>query len=373
MERKRVGRNDPCPCGSAKKYKKCCLGKRVIRGRRVPIPAEVLASFPRDVDAKRFSGPRTLKAQFKNSTVRAIWNRIYFRRQTETFHEFIINVLKWTVGRRWYMAEVKRRPEECHIIMRWIHAWHDLGHTHQPLEHKPGQKYGAPPTGEAQELMALADDVYRLQLVRRLPSRLKARLLSRDAFQGVRYEIAIAAKFVRCGFAIDWVGEKSKRHCEFNARHKHTGETIAVETKSRHRPGTLHQTGPLPDLDSLRANVAHLYREALQQNPRDKPFAVFIDVNLPHQPARAGLDKSWAADIRAMLDEYPAPTPDEPDPVTFLIVTNFAWHYEGRNPAGAGEWLFVIPRWARYPIRNSDTFEALRRSLNNYGKVPKDE
>ena len=25
--RQKVGRNDPCPCGSGKKYKKCCLGK----------------------------------------------------------------------------------------------------------------------------------------------------------------------------------------------------------------------------------------------------------------------------------------------------------------------------------------------------------
>lgn len=25
--RKKVGRNDPCPCGSGKKFKKCCLGK----------------------------------------------------------------------------------------------------------------------------------------------------------------------------------------------------------------------------------------------------------------------------------------------------------------------------------------------------------
>jgi uncharacterized protein len=23
----KTGRNDPCPCGSGKKYKKCCLGK----------------------------------------------------------------------------------------------------------------------------------------------------------------------------------------------------------------------------------------------------------------------------------------------------------------------------------------------------------
>jgi len=23
--RQKIGRNDPCPCGSGKKYKKCCL------------------------------------------------------------------------------------------------------------------------------------------------------------------------------------------------------------------------------------------------------------------------------------------------------------------------------------------------------------
>lgn len=26
---KKVGRNDPCPCGSGKKFKKCCLGKGI--------------------------------------------------------------------------------------------------------------------------------------------------------------------------------------------------------------------------------------------------------------------------------------------------------------------------------------------------------
>ena len=25
MNKEKVGRNDPCPCGSGKKYKKCCL------------------------------------------------------------------------------------------------------------------------------------------------------------------------------------------------------------------------------------------------------------------------------------------------------------------------------------------------------------
>ncbi len=26
-QKRKIGRNDPCPCGSGKKYKKCCLGK----------------------------------------------------------------------------------------------------------------------------------------------------------------------------------------------------------------------------------------------------------------------------------------------------------------------------------------------------------
>jgi hypothetical protein len=37
-----TGRNDPCPCGSGKKFKKCCLAKgRAAGGQR---PANVAAS-----------------------------------------------------------------------------------------------------------------------------------------------------------------------------------------------------------------------------------------------------------------------------------------------------------------------------------------
>ncbi len=33
---KDVGRNDPCPCGSGKKFKKCCLGKEAVEGPWMP-------------------------------------------------------------------------------------------------------------------------------------------------------------------------------------------------------------------------------------------------------------------------------------------------------------------------------------------------
>lgn len=35
---KKIGRNDPCPCGSGKKYKHCCLGRsKVVTGNQTPI------------------------------------------------------------------------------------------------------------------------------------------------------------------------------------------------------------------------------------------------------------------------------------------------------------------------------------------------
>lgn len=42
----KVGRNDPCPCGSGKKYKQCCLSKG--------------ASAPKKITAKWLSGPKPI-------------------------------------------------------------------------------------------------------------------------------------------------------------------------------------------------------------------------------------------------------------------------------------------------------------------------
>jgi SEC-C motif-containing protein len=39
----KTGRNDPCPCGSGKKYKKCCLGEQPVAAKPVGIaPAELV-------------------------------------------------------------------------------------------------------------------------------------------------------------------------------------------------------------------------------------------------------------------------------------------------------------------------------------------
>jgi hypothetical protein len=47
---KDVGRNDPCPCGSGRKFKKCCLGKSELESREdAPLPLLTDTSSADDV------------------------------------------------------------------------------------------------------------------------------------------------------------------------------------------------------------------------------------------------------------------------------------------------------------------------------------
>ncbi len=43
-----IGRNDPCPCGSGKKYKICCLGKkRKINAKVIQDPSKITSLMGR--------------------------------------------------------------------------------------------------------------------------------------------------------------------------------------------------------------------------------------------------------------------------------------------------------------------------------------
>ena len=48
----KTGRNDPCPCGSGKKYKHCCLAKDQAA------ELATLSAMRAELDAQRASRPR---------------------------------------------------------------------------------------------------------------------------------------------------------------------------------------------------------------------------------------------------------------------------------------------------------------------------
>jgi hypothetical protein len=49
----KVGRNEPCPCGSGKKYKRCCLEKNQASEREALATARQARAVSEQVDSKR--------------------------------------------------------------------------------------------------------------------------------------------------------------------------------------------------------------------------------------------------------------------------------------------------------------------------------
>jgi hypothetical protein len=307
--------------------------------------------------------PATIHGVVNDKRMVAIWNRLYPRPATETFHEFLIEVpLKSTFGERWYKTELSKTELKRHVVEQWLRALREDQQKHKPLDHTPGQVYSAPAIGATTELIALSHDLYLLQKVHGLPRKLVCRLRKYREFQGARYEIAIAAAFVKCGFEIEWINDHTSRHPEFIARNKRSGEEVAVETKSRHRSGTLHESGVLPPEEKLRADVDGLYNDALGQDPGDRPFVIFIDVNLPPNTMPEQTVK-WR-------DEIVGRWQNNQQQIALLGFTNFAWHYNPSDHVSRPELLVSVPLMSSRPLRTPETLRCLELSLNAYGMVP---
>jgi SEC-C motif-containing protein len=374
----RAGRNDPCPCGSGEKYKKCCLDKDVEAGRQAlaALP-EAMAQFAEQA-ARRERVERALReqygifinfvhpVQYRGRKVWAIGSRLYpDRPPNETFTEFIIGVLAGTLGGEW-IAEQEAQPEaERHFVRRAYSKHIEWRHRHAEQAHEDGL-FAAEPDGWTQYLVSLAFDVASLIHVADLPERLVRRLRHRDQYQGARYEVAIAAIFARLGCRIEFIADDGReKHPEFIATHEPTGIRVAVETKSRHRPGVIHRPGDHDDEAAQRGDVRRLYNEALEQNPGDgTPFMIFVDVNAPPTPGVPVFEKPWARDIR----EWLRADPKEGEYVA-LCVTNFSSHYREDDVSVSPESVFIQSEFLAGHLPG-EFLTMLLTALDTYGRVP---
>lgn len=287
----------------------------------------------------------------------------------ETLLDVLIAHLKFTFGKPWADEQYALPVEQRHVVMRW---WFSLCETQKyaaPPGHVRGQTYSVPHTGDVAELGRLADDLYRLRLAGALDQKVLERLRSHSEFQGARYEFAIAASMVRSGFNINWV-HGTDTHCEFEATHATTKETIAVEVKSRRVRGTLNEHGEMPNLDEMRFIAHRYYNEALKQCPVDRPSAIFIDLNLPPQATTDTNNIPWKSEMQRMIDNLPQPSATEPAVETCLVFTNFAAHYSGHEQAPPQRYVFCFPQFVRHPLKSMSTFTALIQGIEKYGQIP---
>jgi len=312
---------------------------------------------------------------FKGKKVFALGNKVYVNcPPNTTFHEFIIQILKETIGLDWFHKQAKLPIGERHFIsicLEKLGEW--IARNQKTARRIKGEVWGAKPDGYSKSLLSLAFDVCSLIHKQVLPARLLDRLKSRDQYQGARYEIAIAAIFARLNCDIKFADENSKsKHCEFIATHRPTGVSLAVEAKSKHRSGVLHQLGFLAPIEKLLSarSIRRLLNDALEQNPKDVPFVIFIDVNSPITPDIPVDDKPWVKDIKRLVEKKLKSISPQEYPFNAAFFTNFAYHYQTENEAEQGEAIGIVVPHPKFPPPNPEFFGYLQGALNHYGFVP---
>jgi len=194
------------------------------------------------------------------------------------------------------------------------------------------------------------------------------RLRDRRSFQGARYEIFTASVLARCGYEVDFIEEKTKKAPDILAVSSDGTWSVMAEAKSRHRSEIPTHIANPESAQELQADVRRLIREALDQNPGNMPFLIFVDVNLPFSQTRP---PAWEKEVTDFIHRDGRERTGY-DLLSGLVVTNYSWHYEGTNPSSGAETLFIPNQAAKYPLPT--TFcDALVRALQEYGAIPDDE
>jgi len=325
-----------------------------------------------ELEPLRLTSRAQVQSEAFGQKIRAVRNRLHFRPLSETFHEFLLNHLLWTLGKKWFDDEIRKPSQERHVILHWRAELYDLIRQAKKEQVTPSN-VAIVPTGNVQALTVLGDDVYQVEHALKTPNNIVKRLRARQQFQGARYEILAASIFARCGFDIEFINDKTKKTPEFFAQKRESRERLAVEAKSRHRAGVLHEPGPPPKAIALKGDIKRLLTEALEQNPGGLPFFVFIDLNLPLTPRIPTERKPWFRDLKNIFDRIESQSARErPDDFTGIVFTNFGWHYSREKEAPGGEYVIVTSRNPMFPV-TQETWQLLRRALDEYGFVPDEE
>jgi hypothetical protein len=232
---------------------------------------------------------------------------------------------------------------------------------------------GANINGPALAWFLLGYDVWVLSHYRLIEPLLE-RLRDPKSFQGARYEMTAYAHFVRAGFSLKPEDEtdNSARHVEFIAEHGQSGERVAVEAKSRHRPGVLGSPTAGFDFSAApRPSIERLLRDAIAKKP-GIPYVVFLDLNLPPSTSAEQSEERMQAamtEVANVICEYQ--NGGEKFPVTAVMLTNYA-HYYGSIAEifPAHDHMQVGIPMTTHPFRDASTLETIAGAMRSYGRLP---
>lgn len=300
----------------------------------------------------------------------AVGDALSFWPLQTTVHEFLCSNLARTLGENWLAIQQQSLAADRHPVGGWLAEFETLRRGGEAIEKRAEgpNAISAAMTGNMLALVTLAYDVYTLGHHGVLDAALVDRLRRTDAFQGARYEVAVAAVFLRSGYSISWIEPSVDKTPEFLARDS-AGKAVAVEAKSAHRSGVLGQPGAPPSPETTKVDVMRLFNRAMKKPHEGVPFAICIDLNLPESTWRSS-PEGWFDQIkRGVLLGLGEPSPQKPDTFSVLFLTNFAWHWAPTDVADSAASFAIVPTYAANPLPPPQ-IETLREALAQYGNGP---
>jgi len=335
-----------------------------------PEVLQVLAQHQQDESrwVQRFGHVRApITADHKGYKVVAVGNRLTWAKNWKTFHDFLFNYIAWVLGKEWGNGEIKKAFEKRHPILQWYHRLCEF----QTAHHTPDADgiSAAIASGPVMAYLWLAWDLYTLEHHALLRDRLVRRLKIREQFQGARYEVSVAASFVRAGFEVDLEDETDTEtsHCEFKATHNPTGQEFSVEAKSRHREGYLGRPGPPKPLSEINADVYSLLQRALRKRA-DHERIVFIDLNIPPDD-QVPLEAAWFQRVAGQMKRLEDSQGERPYPPAFVFYTNHPYHYVGNDQPEPGRRTVFTTFNVADMKDNTDPADAAQRLAQNFPAI----
>jgi SEC-C motif len=332
----KIGRNQPCFCGSGKKFKKCHGAYLASDETWLPPEARI------DIDQKRRGlealrvrrekqqglGRPIIAFKARDHQLVAVGGRLHYSKNWKTFHDFLRDFLFGLLSKEWLDAERIKPASERHPILRWFYQ---ASEDSQRSATKHGDIYSAPMTGATRAFINLAYNVYLVahhtegdEVVRGYIARLKGR--GPGIFAGALFETYAAAAFLKAGFKLEFENEKdgSASHVEFTATYPKTAKNFSVEVKARER--SLVKPVDIEDSvdDVKRLRVANKLNKALGKEAAHTRV-VMIEINVPDVVTSS---EGWPTSALKQISDNERTKfhGGAAKPSAYVFVTNHAFH-----------------------------------------------
>ena len=202
----KIGRNQPCPCGSGLKFKKCC--GRLTASDEVHVshaPPDFMSAFARHAADERIReeqqglGKPIIAAKLNGQQIVKVGNTVFHSPKWKTVPDFLCDYIKKILDPAWGNAELAKPFNERHPIIQWYDTF--CRHNQSRIK-TPGIPVVSTVIGIVGCYLGLAYSLYLLNHNVLLQERLVRRLKNPGTFQDAYYELIVANILIRAGFQL---------------------------------------------------------------------------------------------------------------------------------------------------------------------------